>query len=97
MTLTIAATSALILALLVAHTVDAIDKLREHIMSAADTIAAVVAQLDKARLEILARISELQDQVAAGVPSEELDLTALTAAAEALDNIVPDAPADNPA
>lgn len=64
-------------------------------MSNQDTIAAVVVQLDKARQEILSRISELQDQVAAGVASQDLDLSALTAAAEALDNIVSDpAPAE---
>ena len=80
------------------------DHLIEHFeritkMSAVETIATVVAELDKARGEIVARIADLQAQIAAGVPAEQLDLTALVAAAQALDDVVPDpaAPADDAA
>ena len=76
------------------------DHLVEHFeriahMSVADTIAAVVVQLDKSRGEIVSRIADLQAQIAAGVPAEQLDLSSLIAAAQALDDINPDpAPAD---
>ena len=66
-------------------------------MSAVETIAAVVAELDKARGEIVARIADLQAQIAAGTPSEQLDLSALVAAAQALDDVVPDVPVVDPA
>ena len=79
------------------------DHLIEHFerithMSSAETIAAVVTKLDKARGEIVGLVSALREQIAAGVPAEQLDLTALEAAAQALDDIVPDeAPAVDPA
>ena len=45
----------------------------------------------KAQVEITTRISEVQAQLdAAQVPAESVDLSALVAAAQALDDIVPD-------
>ncbi len=68
-------------------------------MSVQETIDSVVAQLSKARAEIvqardelLARIAEVQEQLDNVEAPEDVDLTALTAAAQALDDIVPDAP-----
>lgn len=86
------------------HNVEHFDRQVNHlrkviIVTAQDTVNAVVAQLNKVRLEVTsardalnARIVELQEQIEAGVPAEELDLAELSAAAQALDDIVPDAP-----
>jgi hypothetical protein len=85
----------------------AISTTGRHIMSVQTTIDAVVAQLTKARQEIvqardelLAGIAEVQEQLDNAEAPEDVDLTALTAAAQSLDDIVPDAPevpADQPA
>jgi hypothetical protein len=67
------------------------------IMSAQDSINAVVAQLGKAKAEIVAKIADVQAQLdAASVPAEQVDLSALTAAAQALDDVVADAPVEVP-
>lgn len=58
-----------------------------------DAVDAVVAQLGKARAEIVAEIANLEAQIGAG---EAPDLTALKAAAQALDDVVPDAPVEVP-
>ncbi len=97
MTLAVTAAAALILTLLTIHTIDALDQLRKATMSQQDTIDAVVAQLANAKTEIIGRISELQDKIDAGVPAEQLDLTALTAAAQALDDVVPAPATEQPA
>jgi len=67
-----------------------------HLMSTQETINAIVTQLGKAKDEIVAKIADVQAQLdAASIPAETVDLTALTTAAQALDDIVPDpAPAD---
>jgi hypothetical protein len=62
-------------------------------MSTQEAIDAVVTQLGKAKTEIVAKIADVQAQLdAANVPAEVVNLSALTAAAQALDDIVPDAP-----
>ena len=62
-------------------------------MSTQESIDAIVVQLGKAKDEVVAKISDVQTQLdAAGVPAEQVDLTALTAAAQALDDVVADAP-----
>ena len=62
-------------------------------MSTQDSIDAVVAQLGKAKDEVVAKIADVQAQLdAASVPAEVVNLDALNAAAQALDDIVPDAP-----
>ena len=69
-----------------------------HLMTAQEDINAVVTQLGKAKDEIVAKIADVQAQLdAANVPAETVDLTALNAAAQALDDIVPDAVVDAPA
>jgi len=68
-----------------------------HLMTAQEDINAVVTQLGKAKDEIVAKIADVQAQLdAANVPAEQVDLTALNAAAQALDDIVPDAVVDAP-
>lgn len=84
-----------------AHIVEHIDRQINHLrkviaVTAQDTVNAAVAQIKKGTAEVLLRLSELQGQVDAGVPAEELDLSALTEAAQALDDIVADAPAEVP-
>lgn len=65
-------------------------------MSAVDDIlAGVTDQLGKAKGEIVAKIDELQAQVAAGQPPSQDTLDALKAAAQALDDIVPDVPSED--
>lgn len=65
-------------------------------MSTQDSIDAIVVQLGKAKAEVVAKIADVQAQLdAAAVPAEKVNLDALTAAAQALDDIVPDpAPVD---
>lgn len=83
-----------------AHAIEHIDRQTKHLerqiaMSAQDTINAAVATIKHGTSEVLAKIAELQAKVDAGVPSEELDLSELTAAAQALEDVVPDlAPVD---
>lgn len=84
--------------LVLAFVLFAVSTIGRHLMSTQATIDAVVAQLSKARGEIvaardelLARIADIQDQLdSAG--ADEVDLSALTAVAQTLDDIVPDAP-----
>lgn len=60
---------------------------------AQDAVDAVVVQLGKAKGEVLAKIADLEAQVAAG---QAPDFSALKAAAQALDDVVPDAPVEEP-
>jgi hypothetical protein len=53
-------------------------------VSSQDEVNAVVAQLDKSKGEILTEIANLQAQVDAGQP---VDLSALKAAAQGLDDL----------
>jgi uncharacterized protein YPO0396 len=63
-------------------------------MSNQDRINAVADKLDKAKNEVVGAIDELKAQVAAG---ETLDFTRLEGAAQALDDVVPDAAPEVPA
>jgi DUF917 family protein len=74
------------------------------LMSTQAQVDAVVDQLVKARLEIVAakdqlvaKIVDLQNQLDAGVPAEQVDLSGLKAVAQTLDDIVPDAVVEEPA
>lgn len=58
-----------------------------------DAVDQITTQLDKAKTEILTEISNLEAQVAAG---EVPNLDALKAAAQSLDDVVPDAPVEPP-
>jgi hypothetical protein len=64
-------------------------------LSNVEAIASVVAQLGKAKEEILARVAVLEVAAAAG---EDLSgpLAELAAAAQALDDVVPDAVVEAP-
>ena len=84
-----------------AHMVEHVDRQVNHLkgvidMTAQDTLNAAVAQIRKGTSEVVAKIGDLQAQVDAGVPAEELDFTELSAAAQALDDIVAVAPAAVP-
>ena len=66
-------------------------RIKEIIMSAAqDVIDRVTAQLSKAKTEIIAAIDDLKAQNA------DVDTSALEAAAQSLDDVIPDAPVDEP-
>ena len=65
-----------------------VDKLEEMIMSARDDLAAVGAQLNKALTELTTAIND-------GTVTEA-DLAPVKAAAQALDDLVPDAPEEPP-
>lgn len=66
-----------------------------EVQSAVD---AVVAQLGKAKDEIVSKIADVEAQLeAASVPAEVVDLSALKAAAQALDDVVADAPVEEDA
>ncbi len=55
-----------------------------------DAVDAITEQLGKATLEILTQIDTLQTKLDAIPEAETVDLTALRAAAQALDDINPD-------
>lgn len=68
---------------------------RQIMSSAQDAVDAVVARLGKAKDEIVAKIADVEAQLAAAGAADQVDLSALQAAAQALDDIVPD-PAPEP-
>jgi ElaB/YqjD/DUF883 family membrane-anchored ribosome-binding protein len=71
-----------------------IQQLKESLMGKLqDTVDNITVQLGKAKDEIVAKIDELKAQVEAG---ETPDFTNLEAAAQALDDVVPDAAPDTP-
>lgn len=59
-------------------------------VSTQDAVNAVTEQLVKAQREIVARIADVQAQLDAAGVAEQIDLSSLTAAAQALDDVVPD-------
>jgi len=62
-------------------------------MSLQSSVDEIVVKLGAVREEIVAKLADVQAQLdAANVPAEVVDLSGLTAAAQALDDIVPDAP-----
>lgn len=80
------------------HMVEHVDRQINHMKGFAmttsqDAVNAVVAQVRKGTAEVVARIADLQAQVDAGEP---VDLSELSAAAKALDDIVPDPVVDVP-
>lgn len=66
-----------------------INQLGRRLMTTQADVDAIVTELNDAAEEILAKISDMETQVAAGQP---VDLTALKAAADRLRDVVPDAP-----
>lgn len=65
-------------------------------VSTQDTINAIVAQLAKAASEIQAKIADLNVQIENAGVADQVNLDELTAAAQALDDIVPDVVENNP-
>lgn len=66
-----------------------IEQKEVHIMGAIqDAVDQIAAQLAKSKAEVVATIADLEANIAAG---ETPDLTALKAAAQALDDVIPDA------
>lgn len=61
-----------------------------------DTLVAVKDQLSKASAEIVGLINDLEGQIAANAVQQDT-VDALRDAAQTLDDIVPDAPAEPPA
>ena len=57
------------------------------IMSVQEVVDGLVEQVAKVKNELVTRLAELQLQVSAG---QEVDLSALSAAIQSLDDIVPD-------
>ena len=84
-----------------AHLVEHIDRqaqsLKGVLVSTQDAVNAVTAQLVKAQREIVSRIAEVQAQLDAAGVAEQIDLSSLTAAAQALDDVVPDELVEQPA
>lgn len=59
-------------------------------VSTQDAINTLTEQLVKIRVELVNRINDVQAQLDAAGVAEQVDLSSLTAAAQALDDIVPD-------
>lgn len=70
--------------LILAFVLFAVSTTGRHIMSRAEIV--------QARDELLASIADVQEQLDSVEAPEDVDLTALTAVAQSLDDIVPDAP-----
>jgi uncharacterized protein YaaN involved in tellurite resistance len=68
-----------------------------HAMSTQEAIDSIVAQLAKAKDEILDEVAAIQTQLQDANVEDQVDLSGLTAIAQALDDINPDAPAEIPA
>jgi len=66
--------------------------LGRSVMSTQAQVDAVVAQLAKAKTEIVEKIADLQLALDDAGVAEVVDVSELVAAAQALDDIVPDAP-----
>jgi predicted Zn-dependent protease with MMP-like domain len=64
--------------------------LERFTVSTQDAVNAVTEQLVKAQREIVARIADVQAQLDAAGVAEQIDLSSLTAAAQALDDVVAD-------
>ena len=62
-------------------------------MSTQEAVDKITAQIGKAQVELVNRIADVQAQLDAAGVAEQIDLSSLTAAAQALDDVVPDAPA----
>ena len=60
------------------------------LVSIQDAVNTVVAQLNKAHGEIMSKIADVEAQIEAAGAAGQVDLSALVAAAQALDDIVPD-------
>ena len=63
-------------------------------MSTQAALDAITATLVKAQREIVNRIADVQAQLDAAGVAEQIDLSSLTAAAQALDDVVPDVAPD---
>lgn len=78
-----------------AHIIEHIDRQTNHVkgvirMAVQDAINAIEAQLRKAQGELTGELSSLRAQLEAAGVAEQVDLSGLSAVAEALDAIVPD-------
>ncbi len=78
-----------------AHLVEHIDRqaqsLKGVLMSSQqDVVNAITSQLVKAQGEIVKRIADVQAQLDAAGVAEQIDLSSLQAAAQALDDVVAD-------
>jgi len=65
-------------------------------MSTQEAVDKITAQIGKAQVELVNRIADVQAQLDAAGVAEQIDLSSLTAAAQALDDVVPDAPVNTP-
>jgi hypothetical protein len=61
-------------------------------VSTQEAVDKITAQISKAQVELVNRIADVQAQLDAAGVAEQVDLSSLTAAAQALDDVVPDAP-----
>lgn len=81
------------------HAIEHLDRQIRHlerfIMSQQqDTVNALVEQLRKCQLEISAELARAQAQINAAGVAEQVDLSTLVSAVQAIDDIVPDAPVE---
>ena len=59
-------------------------------MSVQEIVDGLVVQVGKSKTELMNRLAELQLQVDSAGVAEQVDLSALSAAIQGLDDIVPD-------
>lgn len=69
-------------------------EMKETLMSVSqDTVDQITAQVEKSKSEVLGKIADLEQQVADG---QAPDFTALKAAVQGVDDIVPDVTPEEP-
>jgi len=67
-----------------------LSEISRSVMSVQEIVDGLVVQVGKSKTELMNRLAELQLQVDSAGVAEQVDLSALSAAIQGLDDIVPD-------
>jgi len=67
-----------------------LSEISRSVMSVQEVVDGLVVQVGKVKTELMNRLAELQLQVDSAGVAEQVDLSALSAAIQSLDDIVPD-------
>jgi len=67
-----------------------LSEISRSLMSVQEVVDGLVVQVGKVKTELMNRLAELQLQVDSAGVAEQVDLSALSAAIQSLDDIVPD-------
>ena len=73
-------------------TLFAVSSLGRHLMATQEQIDALTVQIRRGTGEVLSKLADVQAQLEDANVADQVDISELVAAAQALDDIVPDAP-----